>query len=209
MIEFLYSIDTAIFFFINRTISNPVSDVVWPLITEYSNFLVIRIVLLGIWVMLMIKGGAKGRTAAFLCIVVLVVSDQLSSSVIKALVDRPRPCHEVGGIPVLQGIHLLVNCGSGKSFPSSHAVNNFAMATLFAYYYRRWTWAFFAWAALVALSRLGVGVHYPSDIAGGAIIGTFIAAAIIALWTALQRRYFPRFTAAPEQGLRSSASETR
>ena len=142
-------------------------DALWPLITEYSNFMVVRIVLLGVFVLLIVRGGARGRTAAVLCVIILVVSDQLSSAVIKTLVARPRPCHEINGIPVLQGIHLLVNCGSGKSFPSSHAVNNFAMATLFAYYYRRWTWAFFAWAALVALSRVGVGVHYPSDIAGG------------------------------------------
>ena len=200
MIEFLYSIDTSIFYFINRTISNPVTDHLWPLITEYSNFMIVRIALLGVWVLLIVKGGSRGRTAALLCIVILAASDQLSSSVIKALVARPRPCHDIDGTPVLQGIHLLVNCGSGKSFPSSHAVNNFAMATLFAYYYRRWTWAFLAWAALVALSRVGVGVHYPSDIAGGAVIGTIVALAIIALWTAIQSRYFPRLALPPGPG---------
>ncbi len=199
MMDFLWSVDTAIFFFINRTVSNPVSDLLWPLITEYNSFLVVRVVLLGIWLLLIIKGGTRGRTAALLCVVILVVSDQLSSSVIKALVDRPRPCHEVDGAPVLQGIHLLVHCGSGKSFPSSHAVNNFAMATLFAWYYRRWTWAFFAWATLVGLSRVGVGVHYPSDIAGGAVIGALVALAFIALWTALQKRYLPRLAVAAHQ----------
>lgn len=192
MMPFLSSIDTALFFFINRTISNPVTDYAWPFVTDYSSFLVVRVILLGVWLMLIVKGGPKGRTAALLCVVILVVSDQLSSSVIKALIARPRPCHEVGGVPVLQGVHLLVHCGSGKSFPSSHAVNNFAMATLFAYYYRPWTWAFFSWATLVALSRVAVGVHYPSDILGGAIIGAAVAALMIALWTALQRRYFPR-----------------
>lgn len=200
MIEFLYSIDTSIFYFINRTISNPVMDYLWPVVTEYTSFMVVRIVLLGIWALLIVRGGTRGRTAALLCVVILVVSDQLSSSVIKSFVARPRPCHEPGGVPVLQGIHLLVNCGSGKSFPSSHAVNNFAMATLFAYYYRRWTWAFFAWAALVALSRVGVGVHYPSDIVGGAIIGSIVALAIIAVWTEIQHRYLPRLAIPPDAG---------
>lgn len=203
MIEFLYSIDTSIFYFINRTMSNPVSDVLWPLITDYASVMVVRIVLLGVFVLLIIRGGTRGRTAALLCIVILVVTDQLSSSVIKAMVARPRPCHEVNGVPVLQGIHLLVNCGGGKSFPSSHAVNNFAMATLFAFYYRRWTWAFFAWAAIVALSRVGVGVHYPSDILGGAIIGTVLAFAIIALWTVVQERFFPRLGIPAGQGASS------
>ena len=209
MMQFFCSMDVAIFYFINRTLSNPVTDVIWPLITEYNSYLVVRIALLGAWVLLIVKGGPKGRTVAFLVIVVLVASDQLSSSVIKALVARPRPCHEVDGMPVLQGIHLLVTCGSGKSFPSSHAVNNFAMATLFAYYYRRWTWPFFVWATLVALSRVAVGVHYPSDIAGGAIIGMLVAAAIIALWTVTQQRYFPRFTVVVNHKASPGSMETQ
>ncbi len=205
--EFLLSVDISVFFFINRTISNPVTDFLWPLITEYNSFMIVRIVLLGVWVLLFARGGTRGRTAALLCVVILVISDQLSSSVIKALIARPRPCHEVDGVPVLQGIHLLVHCGSGKSFPSSHAVNNFAMATLFAYYYRRWTWTFVAWAALVAVSRVGVGVHYPSDIAGGAIIGVIVAGAIIALWIAIQQRFFPRLAVVSDHGSPSGVRE--
>ena len=207
MIQFLYSIDVAIFFFINRTISNPVTDALWPLITDYATYWPVRIALLGIWILLIIKGGRKGRTVAFLVIAILVASDQLSSTVIKALVARPRPCHEIEGAPVLQGIHLLVHCGGGKSFPSSHAVNNFAMATLFAYYYRRWTWAFFGWAILVAISRVGVGVHYPSDIAGGAMIGMLVAAAIIGLWIAVQRRFLPGITVATDNGAEARFQE--
>ena len=194
MTEVLYAIDTAIFFFINSTISTPVTDLVWPAVTDYSNHLPVRIILLGVWILLLVRGGKRGRTAAILCVVVLVASDQLSSFVIKPLVDRPRPCHEAGGGPVLHGIRLLVHCGSGKSFPSSHAVNNFAMAMLFSFYYRKWAWAFFAWAALVALSRVAVGVHYPSDIAGGALIGAGVALAVIVTWTKVQERYIPRWT---------------
>jgi undecaprenyl-diphosphatase len=194
MTEALHAIDTALFFFVNSTISTPATDLVWPVLTDYSNHLAVRIILLGVWVLLVVRGGKRGRTAAILCVVVLVASDQLSSFVIKPLVDRARPCHEAGGVPVLQGIHLLVHCGSGKSFPSSHAVNNFAMAMLFSYYYRKWAWAFFAWAALIAVSRVAVGVHYPSDVAGGALIGAGVALAIIIAWTKVQQRYIPRWT---------------
>ena len=52
--------------------------------------------------------------------------------VVKNFVERPRPCHEVDGARVVEKIHLVVPCGSGYSFPSSHAVNAFAIATFVA-----------------------------------------------------------------------------
>jgi undecaprenyl-diphosphatase len=188
VIDFLYSIDTALFVFINQTISNPVGDVLWPLITHYDKFLVVRILLLVVWIGLLFKGGRAGRRVALLLIPILFAADQLSSSVLKELIGRPRPCHIIDGAPVLEGIRLLVDCGPGKSFPSSHAVNNFAVGTLFSFYYRKWAWAFLTWASLVALSRPAVGVHYPSDIAGGAIFGTLVAMALIGAWVLVERR---------------------
>jgi undecaprenyl-diphosphatase len=202
MIEALQAADTAILLFINRTLSTPLGDFLWPLITDYDKLLPVRIVLIGIWLYLLVKGGTRGRTVALLLLPVILLADQLSSSVIKILVDRPRPCHLIGGLPAMPvpampvpavpGIHLLVDCGSGKSFPSSHAVNNFAVAVLISRYYPRGRWALFAWAALVALSRPAVGVHYPSDIVGGALLGTAVSLAVIAGWTVVQRRFFPR-----------------
>lgn len=197
MIEFLSSIDVAVFHFINVTLANPVGDFLWPLITDYNRKLPVQVLLVAVWVLLIVRGGARGRTAALLLVPVLFCADKLSSSLIKDLFSRPRPCHDIGGIPIVQGIHMLVDCGPGKSFPSSHAVNNFGAATLFSTYYRRWRWWFFGWAALVALSRPAVGVHYPSDIVGGAVIGVCIALAVIFLWTQTARRFFPRLAVDP------------
>jgi undecaprenyl-diphosphatase len=197
MIEFLYSLDVAVFHFINVTLANPVGDFLWPLITDYDKMLPVRLLLLAVWVLLIVRGGARGRTAAVLLVPVLFCADKLSSSILKELVSRPRPCHDIGGVPIVQGIHMLVDCGSGRSFPSSHAVNNFAVATLFSTYFRRWRWWFFGWASLVALSRPAVGVHYPSDILGGAAIGVCVALAVIFLWTETARRFFPRLAVGP------------
>ena len=69
---------------------------------------------------------------------------------------------------------MLVDCGSGLSFPSSHAVNNFTGAAIISFFYRRQTPYWMAFASLMALSRPYVGVHYPSDILGGAVIGAVI-----------------------------------
>ena len=187
MSAWLFDIDRWIFFFINSTLANPIGDTLWPLITDYDKILVVRIILVGVWLWLIIRGGVRGRTVAVMLIPVLFAADQLSSSVIKPWVDRLRPCQGIDGIPVMQNIHLVVPCGPGKSFPSSHAVNNFAVATLFVYYYRHLWPYLYGWASLVALSRVAVGVHYPSDILGGACIGTFVALFIVFLWTSLQR----------------------
>jgi undecaprenyl-diphosphatase len=197
VIEFLSSLDVAVFHFINTTLANPVGDFLWPLITDYDRLLPVRIVLVAVWLLLLVRGGARGRTAALLLIPILFFADGLSSSLIKELISRPRPCHEIGGVPVVQGIHMLVDCGPGKSFPSSHAVNNFAVATLFAVYYRQWRAGFYGGAALVALSRPAVGVHYPSDILGGAAIGICVAFAVIFLWTWTARKFFPRLAVGP------------
>jgi undecaprenyl-diphosphatase len=189
--DFLSSLDIVLFHFINQTLSNPVGDQLWPVITNYDRLWPVRIALIGVWLWLLIKGGRRGRTVALLIVPVLFLSDQLSSTVIKEIVARPRPCHEVNGAAMVQGIHLLVDCGPGRSFPSSHAVNNFALATLFSFYYRKWKWWFVAWASLVALSRPAVGVHYPSDILGGAIIGALVGAFVIWTWTNIERKVFP------------------
>ncbi len=171
MADALYSLDTTLFFFINHSIQNSVFDVMMPFLTS-TDTLHFRLFFAVIWLTLVIKGGTTGRTIALLLIPLILVSDQLSSSVIKSLVGRIRPCH------TLSDVRLLVPCGSGFSFPSSHAVNNFAAATLFSYYYRRWMWAFVTYASLVSLSRPYVGVHYPLDVVAGVFVGLFWALAV-------------------------------
>lgn len=187
MIEALYNLDVALFVFINQTTANPVGDFLWPLITHYDRFLVVRVVLVGVWVTLLLRGRARGRRVALLLIPVLVCADQFSSNFLKELIARPRPCHTVDGVAVVETVRLLVDCGPGKSFPSSHAVNNFAVATLFSWWYPGGRWWFYGWAALVALSRPAVGVHYPSDILGGALIGSAVALLVIQAWMGLER----------------------
>lgn len=190
MIEFLYTLDRALLLLVNRTLANPVGDLLWPLITDYDKLWPVRILLLAGWLFLLIKGGRRGRIAAILLIPLLAASDQLSSSVLKNLFSRARPCHLVDGVPIVPEVRLLVSCGSGKSFPSSHAVNNFAVATLLALCFPRWAWAFFSWASVIALSRVAVGVHYPSDILGGAVIGAGLAFGLYLIWKSLDPKSF-------------------
>jgi undecaprenyl-diphosphatase len=155
-------IDRALFYWINGSWANPVLDVVMPFITaEESWFLPGMLVV--IW--LLWKGKRKGRLAVLVLAVAISISDQMSSSLLKPVFRRERPCR------VLPEVRLLDRCGKSYSFPSSHATNSFTAAALFSRFYPGGRWIYFAVAGLVALSRPYVGVHYPSDVAAGALLG--------------------------------------
>lgn len=103
------------------------------------------------------------------------IGDHLAASVVKPWIHRLRPCNDPVVAPY---VRMLVRCGSGFSFPSNHAVNHFAMAT-FMYVtmrkaFARWIGIVFLWAFIVAYAQVYVGVHYPVDITGGALLGILI-----------------------------------
>jgi undecaprenyl-diphosphatase len=87
--------------------------------------------------------------------------------------DRPRPfeAHDV---------HLFVAPSPDPSFPSDHATAAFAIAVALLLRSRRIGWVALAMATVISLSRVAVGVHYPSDILAGALIGSLAA---LVLWT--------------------------
>ncbi len=173
MTDFLYAVDCGLFFFVNHSLGNGLFDIVMPFLTDLNRILFGKILFLAAGVSLLIWGGRRGRIIVLVLIVAIAAADQLSSFVIKPLVGRLRPCR------VLEGVRLLVDCGSGKSFPSSHAVNMFAAATVLSYGYRRWLPAFYGFGGVIAFSRVYVGVHYPSDVLGGACIGMLVGLAIV------------------------------
>lgn len=165
MIDFIQNLDIILFYFVNNNLSNSFFDLVMPFLTEVDNWLLIYI--FGFYY-LIFKCGKVGRITAAALILTIILSDQISSTFIKEYIGRLRPCH------TLPDVNLLVGCGGGKSFPSSHAANNFAAATVITYFFRKNYSFFYIIAAVVAFTRIYIGVHYPFDVIGGAVLGVGI-----------------------------------
>ena len=113
-------------------------------------------------------------------IVCIIIADQVSSGLIKELVHRLRPSRN----PELENaVCLLKGYRGGKyGFVSSHAANSFGLALLTSLFFRnrKYTISVFLWAAVVAYSRIYLGVHYPGDVIGGALVG--VGAALLVYW---------------------------
>jgi undecaprenyl-diphosphatase len=166
MVEFLKNLDTTLFRIINIGNHNLVMDTVFPVITNFGYFKIPVIILA---LLILVKGSSHHRKSIIVVAAVVLLADFLSSQIMKSLFQRVRPCQ------VVLNTHLLVNCSSSFSFPSSHATNIFAFASTSSYFYPRWKYFFLATALLISYSRVYVGVHYPFDCVFGAILGIFVS----------------------------------
>ena len=180
ILEYLSNLDITLFYFVNRSLRNSVFDFLMPFITDLNRQKMVLVIVAFLLFVLLVKGGPRGRWAVAALVLGILFSDQLNSSLLKFLMERPRPCH------ALPDVHLLVGCGSGYSFPSSHAVNNFCGAVVLAFFFPRAAAWLFSFAGIVCFSRVYVGVHYPSDVLGGAVIGFVCGFVVIALFFGIE-----------------------
>jgi membrane-associated phospholipid phosphatase len=113
----------------------------------------------------------RNRRAVPLVALAATVSFALASwlnALIKALVGRSRPPHEMG-------LHAIVGVPGSPSFPSGHAMSAFAVAAAIALLAPRLRWPVLALAALIGFSRVYLGVHFWLDVLAGAALGLAVA----------------------------------
>jgi len=181
MLELL---DQKVFLFLN-SINSPFFDTIMVAIS--GKLIWVPLYFAIIWWMFRIYGRKLPVILLFI-IVAVILADQVSVAFFKNTFQRLRPCHE----PAIKDMVHLVNnkCGGLYGFVSSHASNSFNVAVLSLLHIRqKWfSVAILTWAAVVGYSRIYLGVHYPGDIIGGALLGSAIGYTIVKLYNLTDKR---------------------
>jgi len=178
MIEWLINIDTQLFLFLNG-IHSPTFD---TLMFRISGNLIWAPLYVGILYLLFKKYGVKGLWLLLGVALVVTLADQMSVHFFKNVFERLRPCHNPD---IKEFVHIVNRCGGKYGFVSSHAANTFGVAMfLHLVLSKSWfSYSIFFWASLVSYSRIYLGVHYPGDIIGGAMLGLITGKVVHNLYT--------------------------
>lgn len=188
--HWLQTLDIALFHFLNGSLSNPVFDWLMPRLSGGDGVMrwFVWFALAGI-VGTLCFGSPRARLCALMIALVVALGDPLVVNTIKHLIERPRPCK------VLPGVIERLGCTGSGSMPSAHAANWFAMTMVAFLFYRRSLWFMLPMALAISFSRVYNGVHYPSDVLAGMILGAgYAAAGVVALqtiWNRVGRKWFP------------------
>lgn len=185
MIDYLMDIDAEALLAVNG-MYNSFQDALWWMVSaKWSSALLVLSLL---WILV-----HKNRRHALLVLAMValavLLADQVSSGLIKHLVERLRPTHD----PSLENAVHIVNGyrGGMYGFVSSHAANFFAIATLVSFImrHRLVVIALYGWGLAQCYSRMYLGVHYPGDILGGIIVGVLAGWLVWRLMCWIQYRW--------------------
>ena len=187
MLEHLLQLDRHLFYFVNHDLTNPFFDWLMPLLRNARFWipLYLFIIIFCLW---------KYKKTGAIIIILLALSagtaDFTSASIIKYNVKRLRPCRD----PIVSRTDITrVPCGTGYSFPSTHATDHFAMAAFLGLVFARkwrwiWLWAIL-WACSISFAQVYVGVHFPVDVLAGALYGMFVGWLLSLLFKKLQPNF--------------------
>lgn len=191
MLDSLQTLDRALFLAINNGLNTPINDWLIGGWTYLGETVVLAAVL--VIVIVWLDRGDLRRDLGYAAVTFAVA--MLVSRGLKLLIDRPRPLADFAEL-IASGtvsVYVMFEPLRQLSMPSGHATLAFASAMALARLHRRYAVLFLSAAALVALSRVYVGAHFPSDVLVGAAVGVSVAVATHYVWF---RRLEPVDTAA-------------
>ncbi|MDD1745688.1 MAG: phosphatase PAP2 family protein [Candidatus Methanoperedens sp.] len=164
MLEYLESVDSAVFLDINHNLTNPLFDAVFPSLRELTYVF---------WFLLIVYFWMKNEKKMALLLTVSIVAGALFTYPLKFLIDRARPYEEIAST------RLLTPAEADPSFPSAHAEMSFLAATVVSRFHPEYAKYLYPFSFIVVLSRVYVGVHFPGDVAAGVILGIIIGKVMI------------------------------
>ncbi len=168
----LQYLDFIAWHYLNNIWTNSFLDTVVPYLRNQWTWAPLYLFLL---VFMYMNYGNRGLLWCLFFLITFGLSDQLSAHLLKELFKRTRPCNDPQWLGI---VHIIVPCGSGYSFPSSHAANHFSLGIFSALTLKhlgKWIMPVaLVWAASVAYAQVYVGVHYPLDVFCGGILGVCV-----------------------------------
>lgn len=172
---------------------SPTLDVLMPVLSDFKMLLPILIPFLAwrFW-----KGDRRERLMWAGAVIAVAASDLICARIIKTMVGRPRPYEMVTGLYlfkhsrwILTDPAYLAGVSNTLAWPSCHAMNMWTAASYITAWQGMRGLAVMALAVLVCWSRLYLGMHYPLDVLGGALIGVLLGSAACRAATFLISRY--------------------
>lgn len=208
--------DQKLFFLINHDWSSPKLDLLMAMFSSLNFWLPILLVVIACGA---VFGGFKTRAFLVTVLLTIALTDGVVVGLLKKAVNRPRPSQaeavrvvslatkakhkkirpQALGVfypPVVKTSRPETGTIEGRSFPSGHTSNNFAIAAVLIAFYRRWGWLYLFMAAAVSYSRIYVGSHWPSDVFVSMFLGTGVgllcAIAAEKIWRRWAKTVVPR-----------------
>jgi len=192
-------IDKSILFFFNRSIHSDILNYIFIFFSDRRSALIfIPVIILTGYYFNKKKPDSfrKFIAAVVVALIAVGLSDIISSRVIKPIFERSRPCQVLEGLYFWKAkAHLWVmtdgisSFKSSFSFVSSHAANSMSATVILSIFYRKPAALFILGSILIGLSRLYLGVHYPSDVLCGWVLGSLLGLFIAKMYFKLSEKY--------------------
>jgi len=186
----MLTLDLEILYFFNVMLSAAWLDSVMSFLTNLQHWLPVYILA---FAYLIFKFKWRGVRMVVACLLLVGVADFVTNKFIKELIARPRPCSIINDP---SGLYSWIKTPDGPrlgfSFPSSHAVNNYAAVIFFILLFpknRKLLWLFVP-ATIVSITRIYLGLHYPSDLLGGMMIGAVFGWIFAMMYKKVGEKFF-------------------
>jgi undecaprenyl-diphosphatase len=174
------SLDLNLWYYLHAVWRSAFLDAVMPYVRNQFTWAPLYLFLL---VFMPYNFGKRGWIWLIGFLLCFALGDSISGALLKPVIQRVRPCND----PRLEElVRLIVPRSTGWSFPSSHATNHFALGTFAAITLHgrmKWFWPIpMLWALAVGYAQIYVGVHFPLDVACGALLGSVIGLVVAMIY---------------------------